>query len=113
MPEDATTPPFEPTPPPPKGSGAVTTTTSTQTETTGTIPTGGKLHGSILGMSGRFWIALIFSIGAVLLMVLVFFYPNIDPNTLGFVMSGFLPLAANIVGTYMGQNSKVKTPGTV
>lgn len=63
----------------------------------------------LLNMSGRAWIAIIFALGCVVICTAGLFLKNLDATIFGLVLSGFLPLAGNIIGIYMGQNMKPKT----
>jgi len=56
--------------------------------------------------SGRFWIALIFSVGFVIIVAASFFGHVPDAT----IFAGFASTAGMVVGNYMGQN-KNKTSG--
>lgn len=95
MPEDETAPPFPETPP----------TVQTKTETTETFSGTPRDTGSILGMSGRFWITLTLVMGMVAIVVINALTGKAPEANL---MAGFLSTASLAVGVYLGQ-AKPKT----
>jgi hypothetical protein len=66
----------------------------------------GESH--FMQFSGRFWIALIFSVGFVFIVAFSFFGKVPDAT----IFAGFASTAGMVVGNYMGQNKNQQKPST-